>query len=151
MEYMYGLLDKDDDGDLDCSTAIRTEINEEEQTATYLWVLWGPDGQPMPLSFNYKVIPGSDQATFTIGDGDGLGKTATFLYDDHNGCAVAVLPLFGRPDCVMGVSEEVKTHVPQSCITAFEENCHTKVRGFDKDTCSGWYDDEEIARSHGSI
>ncbi|XP_077552759.1 uncharacterized protein LOC144167339 isoform X2 [Haemaphysalis longicornis] len=152
MHHAYGMFDMDKDGDLDCSTANRTEINAEQQTATYIWELYGPDGEPITLHLNVKVVPGSDQITFTYGQGQGEepASTATFLYADDT-CVITALPLLGRPECVMGVPEEVKTRVSQSCISQFEENCHTTVLGFDKDTCSQWFIGEEIARSQSKI
>ncbi|XP_077552755.1 uncharacterized protein LOC144167335 [Haemaphysalis longicornis] len=134
MPEIYVMYDMDDDGDLDCSKIVRTEINEAEQSAVYIWQLTVPEGQPS-VRFNAKARPGSDEADLTLGEEHESPGTATYLYSDYNTCVIAALPLLGRPECVMGSANGIKTNVSQTCIDAFEENCHTKVRGFDKETC----------------
>ncbi|XP_077552757.1 uncharacterized protein LOC144167338 [Haemaphysalis longicornis] len=147
MDYAYAMFDMDRDGDLDCSVATRTELNEQEQSATYIWELTGPDGEARRIQFHYVAIPGSDQATVTIGEGDAPPITSKFLYADSS-CVIEALPLFRRPECFMGVPEEVKTNVSESCINQFEKNCHTIVRGFDETSCSKWVNGKEDTLSH---
>ncbi|KAH8009666.1 hypothetical protein HPB51_018963 [Rhipicephalus microplus] len=98
-EYGIAMLDVDQDGDLDCLTARRTEFDKDAPSATYVWQLKGLNGkEKREITFHFKPGPTPDQAIFTLDDTDGTEHLLKTLYTDYHACALLQLPYAGREE-----------------------------------------------------
>ncbi|XP_037285551.2 uncharacterized protein LOC119178449 [Rhipicephalus microplus] len=136
-EYGIAMLDVDQDGDLDCLTARRTEFDKDAPSATYVWQLKGLNGkEKREITFHFKPGPTPDQAIFTLDDTDGTEHLLKTLYTDYHACALLQLPYAGREECMLWVTEESKSNVPETCVDQFRQHCGVEVVAYDEDTCS---------------
>ncbi|XP_077514037.1 uncharacterized protein LOC144124947 [Amblyomma americanum] len=130
------IFDQDLDGDLDCVTGVRTEFDKEAQTATYVWLLKGQNGQPgTNITFHLKPGPTPDKADFLSDDSDGPWQTMEYLYSDYKTCLVLDFPFKEGDQCMLWVWNQVKDDVPQWCTDNFKDICGYEVLAYDKDSC----------------
>uniref|UniRef100_G3MSU2 Lipocalin/cytosolic fatty-acid binding domain-containing protein n=1 Tax=Amblyomma maculatum TaxID=34609 RepID=G3MSU2_AMBMU len=131
------IFDEDLDGDLDCVRGIRTEFNKEAQTASYVWLLKGQNGQPgTNITFHVKTGPTPGTAYFRLDDSDGPWNTIQYLYSDFKNCLVLDVPLMGGEQCMLWAMDEVKNNVPQHCTEKFKDICELEVLAYDEESCS---------------
>ncbi|XP_037510178.1 uncharacterized protein LOC119386959 [Rhipicephalus sanguineus] len=136
-EYGIAMLDVDQDGDLDCLTARRTEFHKDPPSATYVWMLGGLNGkEKKEIIFHFKPGPTPDQAIFTMDGTDGTEQLLKTVYTDYAACALLQLPYGGREECMLWVTNESKNEVPQTCVDQFRQHCDVEVVAYDEDTCS---------------
>ncbi|XP_077515169.1 uncharacterized protein LOC144125557 isoform X2 [Amblyomma americanum] len=141
-DYGVGILDIDQDGKLDCVTARRTEFDKNGPSATYVWILPGPNGKEKKnVTLHIRAGSAPNKPVFTVGDGGAPEQAANFIYADYKTCSVFELPFDGVQECMLWTSKESKDDVPQHCVEQFEDNCDLKNAAYDKDTCSQFEDD----------
>ncbi|KAL1486172.1 hypothetical protein MTO96_047068, partial [Rhipicephalus appendiculatus] len=90
------IYDVDGDGDLDCVTAVRTELSEEPLKATYVLLFKGLGGK-QPRNVTVRVTPGSTPDTdhFTLDDDYDFVQEGHFYYTNYKNCAVMEHPYGG--------------------------------------------------------
>uniref|UniRef100_A0A131YR96 Lipocalin n=1 Tax=Rhipicephalus appendiculatus TaxID=34631 RepID=A0A131YR96_RHIAP len=136
-EHAIAMLDVDQDGDLDCLTATRTEFNKDIPSATYVWQLGGLNGKEKnQVTFHFKAGPTPDQAIFTQDGTDGSEHIVKTVYTDYETCALFQFPYGGRQECMLWVTDEAKNNVPQKCVDQFRQHCDVEVVAYDENTCS---------------
>ncbi|XP_049517580.1 uncharacterized protein LOC125943157 [Dermacentor silvarum] len=141
-DYGIVMLDVDQDGDLDCLTAKRTELDINARTATYVWILKGLHGKEKTrVTFHLKPGPTPDLAVFTLDNADGPEQIVKLLYTDYDACALLEIPYGGKEECMLWGTSESKNNAPQSCVDQFRQHCGTEVVAYDEDTCSQVDDD----------
>ncbi|KAL1439530.1 hypothetical protein MTO96_001295 [Rhipicephalus appendiculatus] len=131
------IFDQDLDGDLDCVTAVRTDLNPETHESTYIWILKGLNGNT-PENITLHVKPGATPDTFslTTGNDNANEQTADFLYTDYKDCLVVNIPYKNTEQCMLWVADARKDDIPQSCVDYYEDNCDTEKTAYVKDVCS---------------
>ncbi|XP_077512309.1 uncharacterized protein LOC144123331 [Amblyomma americanum] len=135
-EYAVALYDIDNDGDLDCLNAVRTEFEREPKSATYVLSLKGPNGQNV-RNYTYFLRPGHtpDRNVVVIDNDFDHPLNDRYVYSDYENCIIMKFPLEDREACVLWVSSAVKDDVPQTCVDQFQENCSEGTPTYDKDSC----------------
>ncbi|XP_077515171.1 uncharacterized protein LOC144125558 [Amblyomma americanum] len=130
------LYDIDQDGDLDCMTAERTELSNNPRHATYILSLKGLNGhQARNITFHITPGPTPDIKLFTVNEDYDHELQGRFIYTDYVNCAIDEFPIDNRQECILWVNTEVKDNVPQSCLDQFQENCENGVLAYDEDSC----------------
>ncbi|XP_054932000.1 uncharacterized protein [Dermacentor andersoni] len=131
------ILDTDNDGDLDCVTAVRTKYDDDGPTADYVWLLKGLNGHVKKnITYHFEKGDAPDKAFVTIDDDDGQMQEARALYDDYQTCAVLEFPYKRNPRCMLWTTDEVKDNVPSECTEQFRKKCAVEVVVYDKESCS---------------
>ncbi|KAK8765201.1 hypothetical protein V5799_032188 [Amblyomma americanum] len=134
--YSIALFDIDQDGDLDCVTALRTEFDKSVPSATYVWILPGLSGKEKKnVTIHVRAGTSPDKPVLTVGD-DGPEQTAKFFYTDYKTCAVFEAPFQGLEECMVWVAKDVIADPPQDCVDEYEDNCDVKHIACDENTCS---------------
>ncbi|XP_077515172.1 uncharacterized protein LOC144125560 isoform X1 [Amblyomma americanum] len=134
--YSIALFDIDQDGDLDCVTALRTEFDKSVPSATYVWILPGLSGKEKKnVTIHVRAGTLPDKPVLTVGD-DGPEQTAKFFYTDYKTCATFEAPFQGLEECMVWVAKDVIADPPQDCVDQYEDNCDVKHIAYDENTCS---------------
>ncbi|KAL1439524.1 hypothetical protein MTO96_001289 [Rhipicephalus appendiculatus] len=103
-DHGIAMFDIDQDGDLDCLTATRTEFDKDIPSATYVWQLGGLNGKELnQITFHFKAGPTPDQAIFTQSGTDGSEQILKTVYTDYKACALFDFPYGGRQECMLQV------------------------------------------------
>ncbi|XP_075538243.1 uncharacterized protein LOC142572779 [Dermacentor variabilis] len=135
--YGVAILDTDNDGDLDCLTAVRTKFDKDGPSADYVWLLKGLNGHVKTnITVHFEKGDAPDKAFVTIDDDDGPQQEARAIYADFQTCAVMEIPYNGNPQCMLWTTDEVKDNVPDKCTEQFRKNCDVEVVAYDKESCS---------------
>ncbi|XP_075744967.1 uncharacterized protein LOC119178530 [Rhipicephalus microplus] len=130
------LLDADDDGDLDCMKAVRTNYDESGPSAEYVWILKGLNGHPMKnITVHFEKGDTPDKAVVTVDNAQDQKLEARAIYADFHSCAVLDIPYNSKPRCLLWVTEEAKDNIPSKCHEEFLKNCNTENIIYDKETC----------------
>uniref|UniRef100_A0A023GAC0 Putative lipocalin-5 1 n=1 Tax=Amblyomma triste TaxID=251400 RepID=A0A023GAC0_AMBTT len=136
--YVLALYDIDNDGDLDCLNAVRTDLEKEPRSATYTLSLKDKDLQNIRI-YTYYLTPGpTPDTTVVIIDNDYEHPlTNRIAYTDYEKCSVMEFPINQREVCVMWVRDSVKDEVPETCVAQYQKNCREATPVYDKDSCEG--------------
>ncbi|XP_075535379.1 uncharacterized protein LOC142570967 [Dermacentor variabilis] len=131
------IFDTDFDGDLECLTTVRTNYNEEGHTVTYTWLIPGLNGhEKKNITFNLREGASPDKPVYTPLEGDVSDKVANFIYTDYNVCTVLEIPYKTEQVCILWVTREAVSNVPQNCVDYYEDICDTKVEAYNEESCS---------------
>ncbi|XP_054931999.1 uncharacterized protein [Dermacentor andersoni] len=134
--YGVAIFDIDNDGDLDCLTAIRTKYDNDGPSADYVWLLKGLKGHVKKnITYHFKKGDAPDKAFVTVDD-DPQNQEARAFYADFQTCAVLDIPYNGKPECTLWTTDEVKDNVPSQCTEQYKKNCEVEVVVYDKESCS---------------
>lgn len=129
------VYDTDQDGDLDCLTAIRAYYDQEHHVAKYVWVLAGVNGHVKEnFTITFRDGPSPDQLLINKDD-DPTVKIAKFDYTDYKTCTVTEIPIDDMETCILWVIREALADIPQDCEDHYEDNCDIKLAAFDEETC----------------
>ncbi|XP_077545739.1 uncharacterized protein LOC144158606 [Haemaphysalis longicornis] len=139
--FVVAIFDQDEDGDLDCVTSTRTNIDVEANTATYVWSLQGGNGhEKRNITFNLKPGPTPDSAVYTPEDDKSKEELVSFIYTDYKDCVIVEMPFKNHLECMLWVSDEVKDNIPQLCLDMFEDICDDKISAYSRDMCDEEHD-----------
>ncbi|KAL3244549.1 hypothetical protein MRX96_047181 [Rhipicephalus microplus] len=132
----FAMLDADNDGDLDCMMAVRTNYEESGPSAEYVWILKGLNGHPKKnITVHFDKGDTPDKAVVTVDNAQDHKLQARAIYADFHSCAVLDIPYNGKPRCLLWVTDEAKDNIPSKCHEMFLKNCHTENVIYDKETC----------------
>ncbi|XP_075535409.1 uncharacterized protein LOC142570998 [Dermacentor variabilis] len=135
--YGVAIFDIDNDGDLDCLTAVRTKFDNDGPTADYVWLLKGLNGHVKKnITYHFEKGDAPDKAFVTVDDDDRQNQEARAIYADYQTCAVLDIPYNGKPECTLWTTDEVKDNVPSQCTEQYKKNCEVEVVVYDKESCS---------------
>ncbi|KAL1430240.1 hypothetical protein MTO96_015304 [Rhipicephalus appendiculatus] len=131
------LGDSDNDGLFECLTAKRTELNAEKNEATFVLKFKGQHGSK-GKTVPFHLVAGSTPDTFiyTPADDPTYTDEVKILYSNFDNCAVA----HGRyyeERCILYVSKNAVSKVPQECTKKFEEICGISPSSNWNDVCRG--------------
>ncbi|KAH6940220.1 hypothetical protein HPB50_026342 [Hyalomma asiaticum] len=133
--FAIAAFDADQDGDLDCLTAIRDEYDPEGHFTKYIWIFPGVNGHKRE---NFTLVltegPSPDKLSLNIDDGK-PERIAKFGYTDYKTCGVTDIPFKNIETCIMWVTKEALEDIPQNCVHGYEESCDMKLPAFDQETC----------------
>ncbi|KAH6940032.1 hypothetical protein HPB50_024043 [Hyalomma asiaticum] len=137
MPSVVAIYDIDHDGDLDCATAVQTELTEEPEEATYVLQLKSLGGRPpFNLTYHAKRGPAPNTPYFTLGDDYYIVQQNHIDYTDYQNCVVMGYPYKDVQECILWVTEALKDDVPQGCVDYFDDNCDSKKESYVKDACT---------------
>ncbi|KAL1430239.1 hypothetical protein MTO96_015303 [Rhipicephalus appendiculatus] len=124
------ISDSDNDTYFDCVYTVRTELDVEAQTATYMWSF-----PSVGLEVPFHVRPGKAPGTlyFTVGD-DPTDYDGAIYYTDYKTCVIADMEYRGH-QCALWATREVKDSVPQQCIDQFVDTCGVVAPAHSRDLC----------------
>ncbi|KAL3183268.1 hypothetical protein MRX96_000249 [Rhipicephalus microplus] len=114
---------------LDCLQASRSEMNTEQRTATYTWIL-PKIGQTIPL-----YVKAGDSPDSTVSSGK-------YHYTDFHTCLVLDIDFQGY-QCMLVASPRFENSVPQECIYYFRRTCGRSASLRSRDHCN---DDENAKK-----
>uniref|UniRef100_A0A023G8Z7 Putative licpodalin-4 1 n=1 Tax=Amblyomma triste TaxID=251400 RepID=A0A023G8Z7_AMBTT len=120
---------------LECVTADVTALNASASTATYTWYLKGQTKGILADYFISEEAP--DRGVFYIRlDSDTFGPVPTqALYSDYKNCLIEKTKFMSEDICLLWVSQEPQTVVPEECFTEFDEKCGDIVLLYTDDAC----------------
>uniref|UniRef100_A0A6M2D4B8 Putative lipocalin-5 1 n=1 Tax=Rhipicephalus microplus TaxID=6941 RepID=A0A6M2D4B8_RHIMP len=138
--FALAVFDMDQDGDLDCVSAIRTQFDKSEPSATYVWMFKG--NNPRNVTFHIKPGPTFDTSTYTMDDDYEHEYHANFYFSDYKNCVIFGMPHLDTDECMLWVTKKVKDDVPPICTDKYKENCDMQVMAYDQETCGEYADYE---------
>ncbi|KAL1439533.1 hypothetical protein MTO96_001298 [Rhipicephalus appendiculatus] len=131
------IYDIDGDGELDCVTAVRTELSEDPLETTYVLLFKGIGGnEPRNISFHIKPGRTSDATSFTIDDDSDFVQDAHFHYTNYQNCAVMEQPFRGVHECVLWTTSDTFAEVPEDCMLEYKNSCKDATKAYDEDSCA---------------
>ncbi|XP_077552804.1 uncharacterized protein LOC144167407 [Haemaphysalis longicornis] len=127
------LFDQDQDGDLDCLYAVRSELDFDARTVTYTFIFGGRNGQDRQyVKFYVRDGPTKGTMLFSEEDGEGGEQIGTVVYAEHETCSVVQMPYKNRQECILWTVPERVNSLPQTCIDQFEDICDLSVPVYDE-------------------
>ncbi|KAK8769797.1 hypothetical protein V5799_013738, partial [Amblyomma americanum] len=112
-----------EDPTLPCATALRTELDLPEKTATYLVHLKGLNGtEDQFVTYDYSMatpdVP--NKAALVVDKDYSNPLTIAVLFTDYQTCFVGILPFGDQAEqCMLWVEVEYLERIPQRCNDAF--------------------------------
>ncbi|XP_077552799.1 uncharacterized protein LOC144167402 isoform X2 [Haemaphysalis longicornis] len=129
----FAIFDQDLDGDLDCLYAVRTAMDLDARTATYVFKFGGRNGKDkQSFILHAKPGPAPETVLVTEGDGDEEENIATVAYAEYKTCSVWQVPIMNRPECILWTPPETLNAIPQTCMDQFREICELGVPVYDE-------------------
>ncbi|XP_077486163.1 uncharacterized protein LOC144097290 isoform X2 [Amblyomma americanum] len=128
-----------EDPTLPCATALRTEHDLPEKTATYLVHLKGLNGtEEQFLTYDYSIatpdVP--NKATLVVDKDYSNPVIITVLFTDYQTCFVGILPFGDQAEqCMLWVEVEYLERIPQRCNDAFKDSCGSGFLLYSKKLC----------------
>ncbi|XP_077519953.1 uncharacterized protein LOC144129741 [Amblyomma americanum] len=136
--YAISIFDEDQDGDLDCVRAKRTQFDKDAPSVTYVWLIKGHN--PRNITFHVKPGPTPDTSSYTMDEDYDHEYIAHFFYSDFKSCVIHDFPHKDKEECMMWVSVEAVDNIPQICTDKYLENCDVQIMVYDKDSCGEFMD-----------
>lgn len=137
LPHAVAIYDVDDDGDLDCVTAVRTEFSEEPQRATYVLLFKGVGGnQPRNVTFHITHGSTPDTNRFTLDDDYDFVQEARFYYTNYQNCAIMEHPFAGLQECILWTTIDSFHDIPENCMLEYKNTCKDAAKPYDEESCS---------------
>ncbi|KAL3246725.1 hypothetical protein MRX96_057456 [Rhipicephalus microplus] len=134
------LFDVDQDGDLDCVSAVQEDYDESVPSVTYVWILKGVNGhEAKNISYYVRRGDAPDEFLFKDKNDEKPLQTGRCIYSDYKNCVLIELPYGSSQECMLWISWEVKNNVPKACTDEFEEYCGDSKLSYDEATCSPFF------------
>ncbi|XP_077554180.1 uncharacterized protein LOC144169055 [Haemaphysalis longicornis] len=134
-DYVVAIFDQDGDGDLDCLTNVRTYLNQDIPYSTYVWMLKDHDGKNRKnVTMHMFAGRSKDESVFFMDDNP-KKNVAKFIYTDYKECVVMTVPYNDIEQCMLWVTDEVKSNIPEHCIEQYDDICPVPSWVFDEETC----------------
>ncbi|XP_077541397.1 uncharacterized protein LOC144153620 [Haemaphysalis longicornis] len=128
-ESMVAISDSNNDTVFECSSAWRTEIDPETQTATF-----DVDFGAQKVK-HFHVKPGDLPSAFIMNVGEEPEPfEGQYYYTDNENCYITYLDYHGD-ECILWARKEVKDEVPQHCIDNFVDICAVVVPKYSRHLC----------------
>ncbi|XP_077554179.1 uncharacterized protein LOC144169054 [Haemaphysalis longicornis] len=138
-DYVVAIFDQDEDGDLDCVTNVRTQLDMDVPSATYVWMLKGLNGKERRnATLHMFAGQAQDESQFTWDD-ESTVNVAHFIYTDYKDCVVVDIPFNNIQQCMLWVTNEVKHNIPQHCVEHYDDICPDPIWKFDRESCGDEY------------
>ncbi|XP_077538848.1 uncharacterized protein LOC144151609 [Haemaphysalis longicornis] len=134
--FTVAISDSDNDTIFECVKANRTEIDEEAQTATFVWIFPETESGPrQEVPFYVKVGDTPGTLSFTVGD-DPTEREGIYYYTDkdYEKCVVLDMEYHGH-QCVLWMPVRYKDNAPEDCIEHFVDACGVIVAPNRRDLC----------------
>uniref|UniRef100_A0A023G5E8 Putative lipocalin-5 1 n=1 Tax=Amblyomma triste TaxID=251400 RepID=A0A023G5E8_AMBTT len=133
--YAVALYDADEDGDLDCLMAVRTEFSLAPPSATYVVFQKDLKAHTVVNATHYLQPGPTPDSNVVILNNDYQHPLRNhFLFTDYENCIILESPMGGRQECALWVNSALKD-IPDICFDQFQDNCDNGVKAYDQDSC----------------